>query len=333
MANHQINSAPRTRLAPRRLRPGDAVGVVAPAGPVDRVRLERALPRIESRGLRIKTYGDLFAQYGYLAGDDDRRAAELNAALADPETTAVFPARGGYGLARIVARLDYSAVANLPKLVAGFSDLTALHAALRSRAGLATLHSPNLIDGWGGEAPPTDWVEDWFWQCTGLTGELTPSPQQPCELRLPPEVAADLFVLAGGVAEGPLVGGNVAVLTALAGTPFMPSLDGAILLLEDVDEQPYRVDRMLAQLKLSGALDALAGVLLGQFTDCDPAPEKPSLTFGEMCADYLTPLGVPVLSGFPTGHVPDNVTLPLGTRVRLDADRRAVSLLEPPFAR
>ncbi|MBX3426112.1 MAG: LD-carboxypeptidase [Pirellulales bacterium] len=307
------------RLVPPALRSGDTIGVFAPAGVVPRERLERALARISARGFRVKTYGDLFRERGYLAGDDDARAAELNAALADPETTAVMPARGGYGCARLVDRLDYAAVRRRPKLVAGFSDLTAIHAALAAQTGLATLHSPNLVDGWGGEEPPTEWVEESFWQAAGLVsgvfGELTAPP---------PQAAAGLATLRSGVAEGPLIGGNAAVFAGLTGSPYMPDFAGAILFLEDVGERPYRLDRMLAQMRLAGLLDKLAGVLLGQFTDCDEAPDNPSLALSEVWDDYFGSLGVPVLAGYPTGHVRDNATLPLGTSVRIDATNQTV---------
>lgn len=320
------------RLPPLRLQRGDTVSIVAPAGPVDRAKLERALPRIEARGLRIKLHGDVYAQHGYLAGDDERRVAELNAALADPETTAVFPARGGYGCSRLAHRIDFAAAASHPKLLIGFSDITVLHATLASRAGVATLHSANLSDGWGEEQPPAEWIEEWFWRCTGLCGELAASAERPCPLPVTPEAQQAMTTITGGVAEGVVVGGNAAVLTGLIGAPQLPSFAGKILFLEDVGEQPYRIDRMLSQMRLAGMLDDVAAVLLGQFTDAEPADDKPSLALDQVFADYLAPLGVPVLAGFPTGHVRDNLALPLNTRVRLDADQKTVSLLEMPFA-
>ncbi|MCA9235092.1 MAG: LD-carboxypeptidase [Planctomycetales bacterium] len=326
-------SLPNRIVAPA-LRPGDAIGVIAPAGPVNRERLQRALGRVEARGFRIKTYGDLFAEHGYLAGDDARRLGELNAALADPETAAVMPARGGYGCARLLAGIDYDTVRRRPKIVTGFSDISALHAALQSQTGLATFHSANLIDGWGDPEPPTDWVEQAFWQM--LKGETNAAVDEDVDSAgtLPPAGAeSKRETLVAGVAEGMLIGGNAAVFTGLAGSPYLPDSRGAILFLEDVGEQPYRIDRMLAQLKLSGYLDEVAGVLLGQFTDCTAADEKPSLDLATVFADYLQPLGVPVLAGFPSGHVRDNLALPLGTRVQLDADRQTHAILEPPVAK
>jgi muramoyltetrapeptide carboxypeptidase len=309
------------------LAPGDCVSVVAPAGPPDPVRVARALDELERLGLRVKTYGELFAPRGYLAAPDDERLRQLNAALRDPQTAAVLPARGGYGCARLLEGVDYQALTRRPKVLVGFSDLTALHAAIATHTGLVTFHGPNLQDGWGREGgfPP---AARQAWQRAVFGFDDAPEG----ELVLDAEARDRLVTLVPGVAQGRLYGGNLAVWAGLVGSPYVPDLRGHVLLLEDVGEQPYRVDRFCAQLRLAGALDGLAAVLVGQFTDCDAAADAPSLSLDETLRDYLLPLGVPVLAGFPAGHVPDNVTLPLGALVEVDASSRRVRLLEPLHA-
>jgi muramoyltetrapeptide carboxypeptidase len=309
------------------LKPGDAVSVVVPAGPPDPVRVSRALGELERLGLRVKTYGDLFAPRGYLAAPDDERLRQLNEAFRDPHTAAVLPARGGYGCARLLEGVDYQALKQRPKVLVGFSDLTALHAAIAARTGVITFHGPNLQDGWGREGGfPTAARQAWERAVFGAQE----SPQG--EIVLDAEHRDRLVTLVPGVAQGRLYGGNLAVWAGLVGSPYLPDLRGNVLLLEDIGEQPYRLDRFFAQLRLAGALDGLAAVLVGQFTDCAAADDAPSLSLEETLRDYLLPLGVPVLAGFPAGHVPDNVTLPLGALVEVDASARRVRWLEPLHA-
>jgi muramoyltetrapeptide carboxypeptidase len=284
--------------------------VVAPASPFPRADFEAGVSRLRER-YRVSWDEGIFARDGYLAGSDARRLAELRAALSDPDVDALVAARGGYGVTRLLDRLGAEEVAAAPKLLVGFSDLTALHA-LWARAGLRSLHGPMVAAL--GRAEPA-WVERWI---GAVEGE-------------PMAAATGLTALSPGVAEGPLVGGNLAVLAALCGTPHAPPLDGAILLLEDVGEAPYRVDRMLTTLRHAGWLERVAAVVLGLFTACDPRPDGRTVT--EVVRERLGDLRVPVVAGLNAGHEPDNVEIPLGARARVDADRGVLTFLEGAVAR
>ncbi|BBM70195.1 S66 peptidase family protein [Rhodothermus marinus] len=303
---------------PAPLRPGDRVAVVAPASPPDPEKLEAGIRRLEAAGLIVERGRTLSAHRGYLAGDDRLRADELNHYLQRTDIRAIFCARGGYGCLRLLSLLDYEAAAHAPKLLVGYSDVTALHLALLRHARLPGLSGPMVAIDW---PLLDDETEQRFWE---LAGGATPDP-------LPPVGSASPRVLRPGVAEGPLVGGTLSVLVRLVGTPYLPDLTGAILFLEDIGEAPYRIDGMLAQLRLAGVLDRLAGLVLGHFTDCAPAASSPSLSLDEVLADYFGAAPYPVVTDFPYGHVAAKNTLPVGVRARLVADASGIrlSLLEP----
>lgn len=298
-------------LRPRALRTGDLVQVVAPSGPFDRGRLDRGVAVLEARGYRVRFREDLFAVHRYLAGDDARRLAELQAAFDDPEVAAVWAARGGYGAMRLLPHLDLAALRARPKAFVGFSDLTALHAALNG-AGLVTFHGPVAVRL--GEEPPE--ALDALWR--SVEGVEPPGP-----IFFEPFTA-----LTPGRVRGPLVGGNLSVLTRLLGTPWLPPLDGAVLFLEDVGERPYRLDRMLTHLELAGVPGRVAGVLVGQLTGCDE-PDG-AYTGAQIVAERLAAWGVPAALGFPAGHGDENFTLPFGLPVTLDAGAGRLDWDEAP---
>ncbi|MEO1497144.1 MAG: LD-carboxypeptidase [Planctomycetota bacterium] len=301
------------RLPPP-LRPGDGVSLVAPASSPSAKEFQRAVETLADAGYRPKTYRDVCDAHGYLAGTDDERVADLEAAFADPETRLVLAVRGGYGVARILDRVDFGLLSANPKLVCGYSDLTALHAAVVSRCGLPAIHGPNLMAGIG---DTSDAATHERRQWTRLaSGELSTGGAL-----LPAELASTTRTVTPGAATGPLVGGNLAVLVSLLATRDQPSFDGAILLLEDTGEAPYRIDRLLTQMRVSGLLGRLAGVVLGYFTDADPPSEVDRLI-----DEFFAPLGVPVLARFPSGHEHPNLPLPIGARVELDATERRITL-------
>ncbi len=285
---------------------GAHVRVIAPASPFPADDFERGVARLRAR-YEVSFRDDVHARHGYLAGDDARRVAELREALADETVDAIVPARGGYGVTRLLGRLDPGEVRRAKKLLVGFSDVTGLHA-LWARAGLRSLHGPMV--GARGRAEPAP-VERWI---AAVEGAL-------------PEPLEALGALADGRAEGPLLGGNLAILAALCGTPHAPPLQGGVLFIEDVGEAPYRVDRMLTSLREAGWLPSVAGIAVGRFTGC--APREDGHTLEEVLADRLGDLGVPVLTGVGAGHVDDNLELPLGAPVRLDASRGTLTFLEP----
>lgn len=320
-------------IAPPALRTGDVIGLVAPAGVVNHEQLERARQRMTTLGFHLRTYGDLGRKRGYLAGDDATRAAELMGAFRDPQTRAVFAVRGGYGCIRIVDRLDYAALAHTPKIFAGFSDNTVLHAALQKKCGWITFHSPNLCDGVGAEQGMSQLTEQTYWQALGrdvIGSEERDLAGEGYAIRLTDAAASRVKTIVPGLGSGRLVGGNLALVCSLLGTPYEVDTTDCVLFLEDQNEPPYRVDRFLSQLRLAGQLENLAGVLLGDFANCEPDPQTPSLTIAEVIDDFFGGFAVPVLAGFPSGHDRDNVTLPLGARVALNAVECGLRVLENP---
>lgn len=281
------------------LPPGACLGVIAPAGPPKPGRLERVAPALMAQGWRCKILPGCHgpAALGHLAASDAQRLADLHTAYADPGIDAVLALRGGYGCIRLLDGIDTALLRAHPKLLIGYSDLTALHALL-DREGIASLHAPMPASDWF-----TDGGED---DAQALFAALRQG-----------YAAGDLIGRAaphalnqGGAARGRLIGGNLAVFTSLLGTGYLPACEGRLLFLEDISEDPYRVDRYLAQLRLAGVLDAVAGFVLGSFTESEPADP--------VLADYLAPLGKPVLAGWPSGHGQPNRPLPLGLQVDMD---------------
>lgn len=292
-------------LNPSPLRPGDTVALVSPSGPVPAERLDAAVAVLTGWGLSVRVGEHALARDRYLAGADRQRLADLNAALADPEVRGVLTIRGGYGMQRIIDGVDLEPLRRDPKLVMGFSDVTALLLAIWRETGLATVHGPVAAQFDRGADTPTALAAYAALFGTGPV-TLTPDPME-----------ATSAVRVPGTATGPLIGGNLCLLAASAGTRHAPDLTGAVLLLEEVAEVPYRVDRLLTQLLRAGMLDGVAGVAVGQFTDC--ADGWPG-TVADVLAERLGGLGVPVLGGLPIGHGPENTAVGHGCAAVLDAD-------------
>lgn len=329
-------------IKPIALKKGDAIGIVAPAGPISRERFDRALGRLRSRGFELKFYGDIYRSAGYLAGDDATRANELMAAFADPETAAVWCARGGYGVMRLLDRIDFDVIRHSPKVFVGFSDITALHIAINQQTGLIIFHGPNIQDGFGKPDDIPQENESALWQ--NVCGRATADPPlnqvghasaqsagtYTYDLRAGGNAAP--HTIRGGVATGWLIGGNLAVLCGMLGTPFEIETAGRILFLEDIGERLYRIDRYLTQLRLAGKLNGAVGVLLGDFSYDATDQREDSADIARFLQEFFSPLGIPVLAGFPAGHEAINLTLPIGGLVELDAAAGRVTLLESPVA-
>lgn len=283
--------------------------MIAPASPFEAGRFERGLAVLRDRlGLRPRFREDIAARDRYLAGPDPRRAAEWREAVEDEAASAILCARGGYGSMRILPTIDPRPLLARPKLFIGFSDVTAIHAAL-NKAGLCTIHGPGVTQLATLPDGPLDHLR------ALLFGEA-PAPKRDA----PPEPGAGLAgteTLRPGRATGPLLGGNLTLLSHLVGTPYLPPLDGAILFLEDVGEAPYRLDRNLTQLKLAGLLDRLAGVALGQLSRCDD--DEGGVRGLDVVREAARELGVPAIAGLAAGHEESNFALPLGARVTLVA--------------
>ncbi len=294
-------------LIPPPLAPGATLAVVSPAGPAPPGEVERGSAALRELGYRLHPMPSAHASGGYLAGPDAGRAADLMDAFLDAEIDGILCTRGGYGSMRLLPLLDYDRIAAHPKPLVGFSDITALQTALWRRCGLVTFSGPQLAKGWG---KGLDAFSRAAWS-EMLAGKLWGRP-----LPLPGDLRA-LEVVRPGVAEGRLLGGNLALLAALAGTGFAPDFTGAILLLEEIDEPLYRIDRMLTQLALAGLLEGVRGVVLGRFRQhtADEVREW-SRPAAELLADYLP--DVPILLGAPYGHEGECWTLPLGARALLD---------------
>jgi muramoyltetrapeptide carboxypeptidase len=260
-----------------------------------------------------------------LAGDDATRAAEFLAAFADPETTAVWCARGGYGVMRLLDRIDFDIILRNPKVFIGYSDITALHIAIGQRTGLITFHGPNLQDGFGKPEEMPAVNEAALWQ-TVLADAQVENKDRLYNIGGVDDTA--LRTIRGGVATGRLMGGNLAVLCGVLGTLFEIETAGRILFLEDVNERLYRIDRYLMQLQLAGKLDSLAGVLLGSFSYEEADNVESQADVAALLDEFFAPLAIPVIADFPGGHGKFNLTLPMGGMIRLDADARQVTLLE-----
>lgn len=287
---------------------GDVVAVVACAGPAEPEHLARIEPLFERFGLRARLSPSCFRRTGFLAGSDDERLHDLHAAFADPEVAMVISLRGGYGSARLLDRIDTTVLRRHPKLLIGYSDITALHALLY-RAGLPSLHGP---------MPASDLVRDGHEADADALFTLLREGLLAGQVLQPALQAAALQV--DGVVEGPLIGGNLSLVASLLGTPWAWPAQGAILFLEDINEEPYKVDRLFNQLRLAGVLDAVAGFLIGSFSEqAFPA---------DVLRHYLAPLHKPVLGGWPAGHGTPNRALPMGLRVRLDAGGGTLTMLD-----
>jgi len=311
-------------IHPRRLREGDTLGLFNPSGAVyEDAPYEQTHRALRALGFQVREAPHARARYGHMAGTPEQRASDIHTLFADPTVAGLLAITGGSGANRVLPHLDYGLIGRNPKFLGGFSDLTALISAVHVKTGLVTFHSPLGRSDWNAFS-----IEQF--RAVAMAGE-------PHTLRNPEPAADDpasqdgrTTTLRGGRARGPLLGGNLAVLTSLAGTPYLPLLDGAILFLEDVNEYIYRVDRMLSTLALSGALSRVAGVVLGGFSNCMPSEGSfGTLTLAEVFRDYFGGLGVPVYSGAQFGHVQRKFTLPLGVPAEMDADAGTIRLLEP----
>lgn len=301
---------------PRALRPGDLLGLIAPSGPAPEKNLAGAVAGLEGMGFRVRVYESCRQRYGYLAGSDEIRARDVQSAFCDREIRGVICLKGGYGTPRLLDRLDYAAIAAHPKVFAGYSDITGLHLALGRCCRLVTFHAPmpmTLADG----RDPFTW-DNWLRAVSSAAplGELRNPPGEPVETLVP------------GRACGPVTGGNLSLVAASLGTPFEIDTRGRLLLLEDVGEEPYTIDRMLTQLRLAGKFADCAGIILGDWQNCGPKDGGPSLPLAQVFADVVGPAGRPAIVNLQAGHCAHKLTVPLGAEARLDADAGTLTVTE-----
>lgn len=295
------------------------IGLVSPASPPPSVeRIEKAVSYLENLGYRVEVGKHVMDQCGYLAGQDVERARDFNDFLKNRTIKAIFAIRGGYGTPRILRLIDYDIIRKNPKIIVGYSDITALQLALFAKCRLVTFSGPMAgVEMWNSMDPYT---EEHFWR-------LLTSPKKIGRLKNPPEETIRAY--GKGTSEGILLGGNLALVLSNLATPYSPSYNNTILFLEDVDEAPHRIDRMFAQLRNAGILSNVAGLLLGKFTDCVPTdPSKPHLKTEEVLEEFSRSVTVPLLANLQFGHIPQKLTIPLGVKARLSTRMRSIEIME-----
>jgi muramoyltetrapeptide carboxypeptidase len=312
-------------IRPKVLRQGDTVGLVTPSTYVsDPDSLATAARTLDYFGLRMKMGRNVRKRAGYLGGTVAERLADLHEMFRDPEVKAVFAIRGGYGSEHLLDGIDYNLIRRNPKIFLGYSDITALHLAINKRAGLVTFHGPVILSGF------SEYTQTWFRKALFSTEPLGTLANPRETNRLRPRHA--VRTIRPGKARGPLIGGNLTLISTTMGTPYEIETRGRILFLEDVGEEPYSIDRMLTQLRLAGKLSSAAGIVFGECRDCRPRDYQPSFnstfTLGEVLDEILGQVKVPMFSGLTLGHTEDQLTLPEGVMTTLDADRGELTVEE-----
>ncbi len=302
------------------LREGDTIGMIAPAGPAhDPQRIDRAVKAIAELGFRVVAGPGCFEKWGHLAGNDHIRANDINTFFADPAIKGIFCMKGGSGAIRLLDRLDIKTISRNSKVFLGYSDITALHLVFNQKAHFMTFHGPMPVS----EFIAPDFAD--YAKGNLLRAVMTAEPLGEI---VPPADAPPIETLSPGNAEGELIGGNLALICALMGTPFEIDTRGKILLIEDIDEANYRIERMLTQLRLAGKLDDVNGIVIGQFTNTEPDDPDKELSIDEVLESILLPLKKPILKNVSFGHGPYKATLPLGALAVLDGDRNRLVVTE-----
>ena len=308
-------------IKPQALKEGDTIGLISPAGAIyEELPYQLATESLEAMGLKVKHSPYLKSRYGHLAGTDEQRASEINQFFEDKEVKAIIAIRGGSGCARILEKLDYGIIKKNPKIIAGYSDVTALLLAIHAKTGLVTFHAPVASSSWNSFS---------YGHFRRLLFDKEASFLQNPDKKGDSLVQSEdrIQTIRGGKARGVLAGGNLAVLTGIVGSDYLPTWKGKILFLEEVNEELYRVDRMFSQLKLAGILDQVSGVVIGKCTSCKPSGGYGTLTLEEILRDFLYPLGVPVFQGAMIGHIPSQFSMPIGIEAEIDADKGTIQLL------
>ena len=315
------NSIPVKTLKPARLQKGQKVGLIAPGSSIEEEALQEAIKNIKELGLQVELGKHVRARHGYIAGTDEERLNDLHMMFKRSDIDAIWCARGGYGCSRLLPNLDYQLIQDNPKLLIGYSDITALLNGIFEKTGLVGIHGPV------GASKQTDYTKEHF-------VEVAMNPKKQFKIELSSEnlekkdEAFEVHVIQPGKAEGILVGGNLSLLAAMAGTGYQPEVKDRLVFIEDVGEKPYRVDRMLTQLRQAYALEEAAGLALGVFADCEADEDDASLTLKECLKDRLGGLGIPVMYGFSFGHISNQCSLPLGVRAQMDTTSKTITLLE-----
>jgi muramoyltetrapeptide carboxypeptidase len=310
-------------VKPPRLKQGDTVGLIEPASATfETVKVQVAVEVFEALGLQARPAPHIADRYGYLAGKDKDRADDVNRLFADPSVNAIVAVRGGWGCARLLPYLDFGVIAKNPKILVGYSDLTALLLAVYARTGLVTFHGPMGVSTWN--TFNVDYFRRVLFDAEAVSFENVKEIKDTLV-----QTENRIQTITPGVARGRILGGNLSVLAGIVGSGYLPDWSGAILFVEEVEENIYRVDRLLTQLKLAGILDKLRGVVFGNCTTCQPGEGFGSLTLEEVLNDHIKPLNVPAWSGAMIGHIDRQFTIPEGAEVEIDATKGTITMLEP----
>jgi muramoyltetrapeptide carboxypeptidase len=306
---------PQPKLKAKRMKPGDTIAITSPAGAVwDDAQIEKFTGILKGFGFNVVLGNTLKLKTGYFAGTDSERAKELNGFFSNKEINGIFSMKGGWGCARILDQLDYKMIAQNPKVLIGFSDITTLLNAIYAKTGLITFHGPVGNSGWN------DWTSNVF-KSVIMNAEQTIFPKGPNE-------EDRIVTLNKGTATGALVGGNLTVISSLVGSGYLPDWKGKILFLEETTEEPYRIDRMLTQLKLAGVFQQLKGIAIGKFVKCEAEEPQKAFTFMQVLEQHFKILTIPVFYGLMTGHIENKLTLPVGAEVSMNADTGVLKLNE-----
>jgi muramoyltetrapeptide carboxypeptidase len=321
---HPQHQSMKHLIKPPRLKQGDVIGLVAPAGHTNDNAIEKSVQHIEALGFRVKLGRYLREQYGNYAGSPEMRLADLHGMFLDPEVKALWAIRGGSGAISLLKHIDYALIRNHPKILLGYSDITALHLAIHRHAGVVTFHGPVA------SSTPSDYSNEHM-----LAVLTDPQPTYTIHMseanaqRAREEPHFGIRSVHGGVATGPLIGGNLSLVSALAGTDYAADFRNSILFLEEVNEEPYRIDRWMTQLDLAVGFDKAAALMIGICEHCGPQDAQKSLTLDQTFDIHLDPLKVPAVTGYSIGHIRNQFTIPVGVRATLDTEAQTLTLLEP----
>ncbi|MCP5061789.1 MAG: LD-carboxypeptidase [Ignavibacteriae bacterium] len=306
-------------IKPKRLIKGDVIGIISPASsPSDTTKIEQGVKYLEKLGYRVEVGEHVGREHGYLAGSDDERLSDLHSMFANKNINAIFSVRGGYGSGRLLNEINYSLIKRNPKIFVGYSDITALQSAIIKKTGLVTFAGPMLATDFSGEV--NEYTEENFWKILTSQKKIgklyNPNREKFCSLN-------------SSRGEGNIIGGNLAVFNSLMGTEYFPKFQNSILLLEDIGEVPYKIDRMFNQLKLAKAFNQTQGVILGRFVDCyDEDKSDKTIKLNEVVENYFGNLKIPVLYNFSHGHIKENLTIPIGINCKLNTSRGFVEITE-----
>lgn len=315
----------RSFIKPPRLKPGAVVGIISPASATFvQEELDIVVDAVRGLGLVPKLATHVRDRYGYLAGTDIERAADINQFFQDPQIAALLPIRGGWGCSRILPYLNYQTIRQNPKIIIGFSDITSLILGINAQTQLVTFHGPNGLTSW--RTTQTEYFRRVLFAGELVTFANSKDGDDADRLM---QVKNRIQTITPGKARGRLMGGNLSVLSGIIGSPYLPNMAGAILFLEDTGENIYRLDRLMTHLKLAGVFDFLAGFIFGQCPGCTPDADYGSLTLEEVVWGHIQPLKIPAFYGAAIGHLENIVTLPIGLDVEMDATKGAIAMLEP----